>query len=253
MLNFDQYEVVTFDCYGTLIDWESGIPRALNPLLSAHEIQLTDKDILELYATLETEAEAGDFMNYKAILRTVLEGFGLKFGFAPDMKELEYFAMSVRDWPPFSDSAEALHALKKRYKLAIISNVDDDLFEFSRKQLQTDFDWIITAEQVQAYKPSTKNFHHAIKRIGIPQEKILHVAQSLFHDIAPAKKLGLATVWINRRHDREGFGATPPAEAIPDLEVPDLQTLVSIIGIDFKSENKDQAGNTASESPRKLP
>jgi 2-haloacid dehalogenase len=233
MLDFNQYEVVSFDCYGTLIDWESGIPRALHPVLSAHDITLSDEDILELYATLESGAEAGHFMNYKAILRTVLEGLGRKFGFAPDTTELECFAMSVRDWPPFSDSTEALHALKKRYKLAIISNVDDDLFEFSRKQLQIEFDWIITAEQVQAYKPSTKNFHQAIERIGIPQKKILHVAQSLFHDVEPAKKLGLATVWINRRHDKEGFGATPPAEAIPDLEAPDLQTLVSMIGIDF--------------------
>jgi 2-haloacid dehalogenase len=231
MLNFDQYKVITFDCYGTLIDWESGIPRALNPLLSAHDIQLSDKDILEIYAKLETEAEAGDFMNYKSILRTVLEGFGRKFGFVPDADELDYFAISVRDWPPFSDSAEALHVLKKRYKLAIISNVDDDLFEFSRKQLQIEFDWIVTAEQVQAYKPSIKNFEYAIERIGVPQGKILHVAQSLFHDIAPAGKLGLATVWINRRHDKEGFGATPPAEGNPDLEVPDLRALVSTIGI----------------------
>jgi 2-haloacid dehalogenase len=121
--------------------------------------------------------------------------------------------------------------LKKKFKLAIISNIDDDLFAFSARRLQVQFDWIITAQQARAYKPSLNNFQVAFRRMGLPQDRILHVAQSLFHDVVPAKALGLSTVWINRRHGQAGFGATPPAQAQPDLEVPDLQTLAATIGL----------------------
>jgi 2-haloacid dehalogenase len=120
--------------------------------------------------------------------------------------------------------------LKKKYKLAILSNIDDALFAFSARRLGIQFDWIITAQQAKSYKPSLNNFHLGIERIGLPRSKILHVAQSLYHDIVPAKTLGLSTVWINRRHDKKGFGATPPAQVQPDLEVPDLQTLAEMIG-----------------------
>jgi 2-haloacid dehalogenase len=131
----------------------------------------------------------------------------------------------VQAWPAFPDSSPALQALQEKYKLAIISNIDDDLFTFSARKLQVQFDWVITAQQARSYKPSLQNFHLAFERIGLPRTKMLHVAQSLFHDIVPAKALGLSTVWVNRRHNKAGFGATPPAQARPDLEVPDLQTL----------------------------
>jgi 2-haloacid dehalogenase len=121
--------------------------------------------------------------------------------------------------------------LKKKYKLAIISNIDDDLFAFSAQRLQTQFDWVITAQQARSYKPSLNNFRLAIDQIGLPANRILHVAQSLFHDMVPARALGLSTVWINRRHNKTGFGATPPAQAQPDFEVPDLQTLAGTIGL----------------------
>jgi len=228
MLNFDNFEVLTFDCYGTLIDWESGIWEALSPSLTNHHIAMTRDTALELFGALESEAERGAYHEYKTVLRIVLEGFGSRLGFAPTPSELRRFSESVKDWPPFPDSARALQALKKEYKLAIISNIDDDLFAFSAQRLQTQFDWVITAQQAKSYKPSLNNFHLAFERIGVPKPKILHVAQSLFHDIVPAKALGLSTVWINRRHHQGGFGATPPAQAQPDLEVPDLQTLAGI-------------------------
>lgn len=231
MLNFDQYEVLTFDCYGTLIDWESGILSAMRPVLSAHGLELADDQILELYGAFEAEAEAGPFQNYRSVLRQVMAGFGRKLNFSPEPAELDRLADSMKDWPPFSDSAAALSVLKQKYKLAILSNVDDALFSFSAAHLQVKFDWVITAEQVKSYKPSLNNFKQAIERIGLPQEKILHVAQSLYHDIAPAKKLGLSTVWINRRAGKEGYGATPPMAARPDLEVPDLKTLAATIGL----------------------
>ena len=231
MLNFGNFEVLTFDCYGTLIDWESGIWEALYPSLTNHHIAITRDKALELFGELESEAERGEYHEYKTVLRIVLEGFGSRLGFAPTQSELRHFSESVKDWPPFPDSARALQTLKKEYKLAIISNIDDDLFAFSAQRLQTRFDWVITAQQAKSYKPSLNNFQLAFERIGVPKPKILHVAQSLFHDIVPAKALGLSTVWINRRHDLGGFGATPPAQGQPDLEVPDLQTLAAIIGL----------------------
>ena len=231
MLNLDQFEVLTFDCYGTLIDWETGIWEALFPVLAAHQVDMPPEQALELYGALESAAEAGEYQEYKTILQMVLEGFGQKLGFTPTPDELKSFSACVKDWPAFPDSPGALQALHKKYKLAIISNIDDDLFAYSQERLKVKFGWIITARQARSYKPSLNNFKLAFERIGVPQEKILHVAQSLFHDIVPAKKLGLACVWINRRHARPGFGATPPAQAQPDLETPDLQSLARQAGL----------------------
>jgi 2-haloacid dehalogenase len=231
MQQFDGFEVLTFDCYGTLIDWETGLWKALQPIVATHHIDLSPDKALEIYGELEPEAERGEYREYKNILRTVLERLGARLGFVPTADESQRFSTSVRDWPAFPDSPLALQALKKKFKLAIISNIDDDLFAFSAQRLQVKFDWIITAQQAKSYKPSLNNFHLAFERIGLPRDRILHVAQSLFHDIAPAKALGLSTVWVNRRHGKKGFGATPPAQAQPDLEVPDLQTLARKIGV----------------------
>jgi 2-haloacid dehalogenase len=231
MLNFDDFQVLTFDCYGTLIDWETGIWQALLPIFDSHMISIPVDDALELYGALEAEAEASEYKNYKSILRTTLQGMGERLGFTPTSAELEDFSHSVSNWPAFSDSAPALQALQTRYKLAILSNVDDDLFAHSAQRLGVAFDWVITAQQIGAYKPSLTNFHFALKRIGLPQAEILHVAQSLFHDIAPAKALGLSAVWINRRHDKSGRGATPPAQAQPDAEFPSLRALAEAMGL----------------------
>jgi 2-haloacid dehalogenase len=230
LVNFDDFAVLTFDCYGTLIDWETGIWEALQPLLAHHRIDMTIDQALELYGELETEVERGEYYDYKTVLSMVLERFGARGGFRPTHTELQRFSASVKDWPAFPDSAGALQALKKKYKLAIISNIDNDLFTFSAQRLQVEFDWVITAQHARSYKPSWHNFHLAFERIGLPQTKILHVAQSLFHDIVPAKALGVSTVWVNRRHNKVGSGATPAAQAQPDLEVPDLQTLAEKMG-----------------------
>ncbi len=231
MLNFDDFSVLTFDCYGTLIDWESGIWGALEPIFAAHGAAAEREHALERYATLEAEIERGPYREYRQVLRGVLEGLGAEYGFTPAAGELEGFADSVRDWPAFPDSPAALAALQRKYKLAILSNIDDDLFAYSARRLQVTFDFIITAQQARSYKPSLNNFRLAFSRIGVPPARILHVAQSLFHDHVPAKALGLSTVWVNRRHGQPGSGATPPASATPDLEVPDLQTLAKTIGL----------------------
>lgn len=230
MLRFDDFDVLTFDCYGTLIDWETGILDALRPIFVAHGVDLNSERTLELYGDLESAAERGPYREYKTILQTVLEGLGTRLGFIPTPQELDQFSVSVKEWPAFADTAIALQALRKKYRLAIVSNIDDDLFAHSAQKIGVPFNWIITAQQVGSYKPALDNFRFAFDRIGVPQNRILHVAQSLFHDIAPANTLGLSSVWVNRRHAKEGPGATPTAHARPDLEVPDLRTLAEKAG-----------------------
>ena len=232
MVNFRQFEVLSFDCYGTLIDWESGILTALKPILLNHNIDIGDKQILELFAEQESIQEAGEYLKYREILKIVVQSLGEKLKFTPAEPELNSLAESIQNWEPFPDTIEALKVLKERYKLTIISNIDDDLFAYTTKKLEVEFDWIITAEQVKSYKPSLQNFEVAIQRMGISPDKLLHVAQSVYHDIVPAKSMGIAAVWVNRRQAKEGFGATVPASGNPDLEVPDLKTLVSLMGLD---------------------
>jgi 2-haloacid dehalogenase len=134
----------------------------------------------------------------------------------------------VPGWPAFADSTDALRRLAGGYRLGVITNCDDDLFAGSALQLEVPFEWVFTAEQAQDYKPSVAPFVMALTAIDVPKERVLHVAQSLYHDHVPAKELGLSTVWVNRRHDRPGSGATPPAAATPDVEVPDLTTLADL-------------------------
>jgi 2-haloacid dehalogenase len=228
MLDFDRFTYLTFDCYGTLIDWERGILAALRPVLDLHGIAIADDAALELYGELESAAERGPYRAYRDLLATVMDGFGERLGFVPSADERGALAMSVGDWPPFPDTVEALRALTDRFRLVILSNIDDDLFALSARHLGVAFAAVVTAQQVGSYKPDPRNFRTLLARLGTTPDRVLHVAQSLFHDIAPANALGLTTVWVNRRHDRPGSGATPPATARPDLEVPDLRTLARL-------------------------
>ncbi|MHC5934561.1 haloacid dehalogenase type II [Nostoc sp.] len=228
MIDFHQYKALTFDCYGTLINWENGILGVLKPLLLGHNTNLDDDQILELFAELEAELEKGEYIKYREVLKRVVQKFGERFGFEPTADELNSLADSMQHWLPFPDTIEALRALKQKFKLVIISNVDDDLFAFSAKHLQVEFDQIITAEQAKSYKPSLNNFRVAIERIDLPLEQILHVAASVYHDIVTAKSLGLSTVWVNRRADQKGANSTSKAISQPDLEVPDLKTLAAL-------------------------
>jgi len=156
----------------------------------------------------------------------VVEAFGERLGFNPSSAEIRSLHESVAAWPPFSDTVGALQRLKKkRYKLAIISNIDDDLFAQTRKFLGVEFDAVVTAEQAQSYKPSLRNFELALQRLGVGREELLHVGQSIYHDVIPAQSLGIATVWVNRKSARPGVGAVRAATGKPDLEVPDLATL----------------------------
>jgi 2-haloacid dehalogenase len=226
-MDFSRFTTISFDCYGTLIEWEAGILPVLRGLLGRHGKTVSDAAILELYGEFEAAAEIGPYQKYQNVLQEVVRAFGQRLDFQPTPAEVNSLADSVPSWPPFSDTVEALRALKKRFRLAIISNIDDALFAETRKVLGVDFDAVITAEQAGAYKPSLRNFEIALDRLGIPRERLLHVGQSIYHDVVPAQSLGLATVWVNRKSARPGVGAVIAAKGKPDLEVPDLATLAA--------------------------
>ena len=234
-MDANKYEVLSFDCYGTLVDWESGIISGLRPVLRGHGVEATDDEILGLHAQTEHKLQAaskkGSYLKYRDVLGEEVREAGRRWGFEPSRSDVQALPDSVRYWLPFPDTVNALRALKGRYKLAIISNIDDGLFALTARYLEVEFDYIVTAEQAGTYKPSPNNFELALERMGTAPEKILHVAESLFHDHVPAKRMGLDTVWIHRRAAKGGFGATPPAEAEPDLEVLDLESLVSALGL----------------------
>jgi 2-haloacid dehalogenase len=220
-LDFDAFDVLTFDCYGTLIDWEAGLLRALRQPLAAHGVSADDQRLLEAFARHEAAIEAGAYRPYREVLGEVLAGIVGELGAEASAEECAAFGGSVADWPTFADSAAALARLHERFRLGVITNCDDDLFAASERRLGLAFDWVVTAQQARGYKPDPGNFEYAFERIDVPRERILHVAQSLFHDHVPAKALGMTTVWIDRRGGRAG-GATPPAQAQPDATFPDM-------------------------------
>lgn len=229
MMNFENFEILSFDCYGTLIDWENGIIPVLKNLVANHQLNINEQQLLEMFAKFEAEAEAGEYIKYREVLKQVVQKIGEEVNFQPTDSELNSLANSIKNWQPFPDTITALQTLKQKYRLAIISNIDDDLFADTAKHLEVEFDFVITAQQIQSYKPSQNNFEAAIKKMAIAPEKLLHIAQSIYHDIVPAKAMGLSAIWVNRRQEQEGFGATLAASGKPDLEVPDLKTLVNLI------------------------
>jgi 2-haloacid dehalogenase len=229
MLDFSRFKVLTFDCYGTLIHWEQGILRCLHSILAEHgkdkDNDTDDRTILKLYGDFEASAEQGEYRSYQEVLESVVRQFGKHFGFMPTDQQCHSLPESLKDWQPWPDTVDALGKLESRFRLAIISNVDDDLFATTRPKLEAEFSQVITAEQARAYKPSRKIFELALRRIGAPAQQVLHVGQSLYHDVVPAQSLGLATVWVNRPSARQGVGAVKMAEANPDLEVRSLAEL----------------------------
>ncbi len=227
-MDFSRFSTISFDCYGTLIEWEAGILPIVRTLLEHHNCPQPDATILELYGEFEAEAESGSYQSYRKVLESVVEQFGKRLCFQPKASELRLLHESVPSWPPFPDTTSALQALEKRYKLAIISNIDDELFACTRRHLGVEFDTVITAQHAQSYKPSLNNFRLALDRLEVEPDRLLHVGQSIYHDILPAQSLGITAVWVNRRSARPGVGAVRPAVSKPDLEVPDLQTLAAL-------------------------
>jgi len=233
-MDFSRFTTISFDCYGTLIDWESGILPVLRAVLASHGQSLPDAAILELYGEFEAEAESGPYQSYRHVLQAVVRAFADRLHFQASSAEIRSLHESVRAWPPFPDTVPALRELQKRYKLVVISNIDDDLFAETRKHLDVQFDGVITAEQARSYKPSINNFQMALRALAISPDQLLHAAQSIYHDVVPARSLGIATVWVNRKSARPGMGAVRASAALAaekraDLEVPDLASLAAAV------------------------
>jgi 2-haloacid dehalogenase len=226
-MDFSRFTTISFDCYGTLIDWESGILPVLRKVLANHNQLLSDAAILELYGEFEADAESGPYQSYRDVLQSVMQAFANHFRFDASAIEIRSLEESVREWPPFPDTVRALRGLHKRYKLAIISNIDDDLFRATRKHLDVEFDGMITAQQAKSYKPSINNFQMALRTLALSPGCLLHAGQSMYHDVVPAQSLGISTVWVNRKSARPGIGAVRASAGKPDLEVPDLASLAA--------------------------
>jgi len=227
-IDADSYDAITFDCYGTLIDWETGLMGYLKPLLESHDAHSVDSFLLDFYGRTEAKLQDGPYRPYRKILEGVLAALGERLGFRPSAEQLANFPDSIGDWLPFPDTIASLKTLAPRFQLVIVSNIDDDLFDLTQAHLGINFDHVVTAAQVGAYKPDPRMFKTAIERIGVPQKRILHVGQSLYHDIAPANALGLDTVWIDR-HDGHGSGATITAEAKPKWTLRNLSELAAAL------------------------
>lgn len=233
-MKISDFAALTFDCYGTLIDWETGISAALATWAGARGLGVSETDLLAAFSALESQHQAATpEALYPQILAAILRDIGTRFGVEPTTAEQIAFGRSVQDWPAFPDSAEALAYLKRYYKLVIVSNIDRESFRLSNAKLEVEFDRIITAQDVGSYKPAPGHFTRMLAEmaeIGTGKEQILHTAQSLFHDHVPAKQIGLSTMWINRRAGAEGWGATPAPSApvTPDFEVPTMAAMVAL-------------------------
>ena len=218
-MRLTSFKALTFDCYGTLIDWESGMTEALKTLTGRVKKPLSRDDILEAHARHESAQQVcTPAMKYSELLAVVYKRLAEEWGVNTSWDECQAYGNSVKDWPAFADSAESLGYLKNHYKLVILSNIDNASFVHSNRRLQVEFDAIYTAQDIGSYKPSGRNFDYMIDKLqslGIAKSEILHTAESLFHDHAPANKHGLASCWIYRRHDQQGFGATMNPGALP--------------------------------------
>ncbi len=231
-LIFDGVTTLTFDCYGTLIDWERGILTALRPLL-AQVGPRSDDDVLRDFADHESRQQAATpAMLYADVLSEVHGQLARHWGVQAERGDSARFGASIADWPAFPDTVEALRYLKRHFRLVILSNVDRASFHGTNARLGVDFDAIYTAQDIGSYKPDTRNFVYLLARLaeqGVPREQVLHVAQSLFHDHAPANVLGIRSAWIDRRAETGGLGATaaPPGDVRYDGRFVSLEALAA--------------------------
>ena len=233
MVDFGKFKVVTFDCYGTLIDWETGIARLVRPWVDAINPAIPTDLVITSFALHQAKhQQTRPALLYPEVLARTWKDIEGTFGWTEDRAHAASFAASVPDWPAFADTVESLQYLSRFYKLAILSNVDNaSLTGTMNRHLPVPFEITVTAEDVGSYTPGLPHFARAIERLaakGIAKDEILHVAQSKHHDVRPGRELDLTTVWVNRRHDRPGSGATLATEAEPHLTVNSLAELVAL-------------------------
>lgn len=233
-LDLAEFAALSFDCYATLIDWERGIETALRPWLERNRCTAESDQFLGLFAASESRRQStAPSAPYPEILAGCFDDIAAGLALPATGGERSAFAESVASWPPFDDSAAALGYLKRHFKLVVVSNVDRNSFRHSNERLGVAFDLIVTAEDAGAYKPGPAHFRHvldALAGLGIPAGAVLHIAQSLYHDHVPAKRLELKTVWVDRGASTTGWGATPRPDTRvePDITVRDLAEFAKI-------------------------
>jgi 2-haloalkanoic acid dehalogenase type II len=238
------FDVVSFDCYGTLIDWEGGILAALQPVIERHELISSADDVLQAFARAESAVEAGAYLPYREVLRRTFAGMAKDLGFAPQADELETLVETLPRWQPFYDTVPALKALSAAgLRLVVISNVDEDLFAATAAQLGVSFAAVITAASARAYKPDPAVFERAFAELGLAPDRFLHCAQSRYHDLIPGRRLGMQTVHVVRDAGRGGVSATPSVDpddaddaddadaCVADWTVANLAGLVTLLGV----------------------
>lgn len=221
---------ITFDCYGTLIDWESGIHGAIEGWLARHGRTDSRANILRSYAAFEPEAQLGPYRRYREVLSVVMHRFAEAYAIPLAPGEEDLLARSLADWQPFPDTADALNRLAASFGLVILSNIDRDLFEGTRARLPPVLAAVITAEDVRSYKPAHGHFLAAMEQLHCRPAELLHAAESLYHDILPCRELGIPHCWVNRRGRTMGAGATRAAVVQPDAEVDSLAAFAARVG-----------------------
>jgi 2-haloacid dehalogenase len=235
VLELSNFDCISFDCYGTLIDWETGILGYLQPLLFRKGRTLTDEQVLAHYSEFEPREQSGEYRSYREVLASVVLDFARELNFAATEAEVIGLADTIQTWQPFGETVPTLRRLQERLPLAILSNIDDDLFAHSAQNLQVKFECVVTAQQARGYKPSLKNFALLLEKLAIPPSRLLHVAESLYHDVRPATSLGIATVWVNRRQGKAA-AASKFVEVRADLEVPNLTTLAGSLAFGHQNQ-----------------
>ncbi len=218
---------VTFDCYGTLVDWEQGLLAALRPLFPPEQ---KDERILQAYAAAESSLEAGPYLPYREVLTRAAAMVGDSLGVSIPADRRSVLVDSITHWPAFPDTVASVTKLRTRFEVGVISNIDEDLIQAHFAAIGIPVDWVVTAQSCGTYKPSTRNFEAARERHNL-KDGWLHAAQSLYHDIAPCRRLGIPCVWIDRRAGKDGNGATPVASASPDFRCRDLEGLCDLLGV----------------------
>ncbi len=222
-MKLSDFKMLSFDTYGTLIDWESGIYNALEPLLDKLPLKLSRDEVLELFGEFELQQESDTPRQiYSALLADVARSIAKKWQIKVSDEEAATFGRSVKHWPAFTDSAASLKYLRQHYLMATLTNCDRISYLGSNARLEIEWDGIYTAQDIGCYKPQLRNFEYMFERarrdLGILPHEILHVAQSLTHDMVPATRMGMTKVWINRRHHGEGLGATAPPQGDYSIE-----------------------------------
>jgi 2-haloacid dehalogenase len=218
-----QFDLITFDCYGTLIDWERGMKSALDKLVKKKNLLIDIESLPQRYIEIELAIEKEGYRKYREVLALGVRKLFEEKGIELTIDEERIFSDTITRWPPFEETTEVLTKLKGKYRLAILSNIDEDLIRHSIKLIGVEFDGVITAEQVKSYKPSPGHWERMMEVFKLSKEKILHVAASYVHDIVPAKELGFKTAWINRK------GEKPKGSIKPDFELRDLRPLINLL------------------------